>query len=160
MGAHILPHHSSSADVQVADLAIAHQAFWKSYGKRGCLELGVSMGGCRRRGVKVVHDRGLSAGDGIPFLGRMLAGDAPAIDDDYLHRSAIGGYRIRSEEARRERGRPHVDADPTRPNRMHFHLLRTTLFLTWVIFRDDVISPAPVKDEWGGGGVDGFKERE
>jgi len=75
---HVLPDDASGANVEVADLGVAHQALGQAYGEGRGLKLGVTVG----VGVQGVHDGRLGVGDGIAILGALLRGDAPAINDD------------------------------------------------------------------------------
>jgi hypothetical protein len=61
----ILPDDTSSTNVQVSDLRVAHQTLGQTDGKGGSLELGVA-GGAFGEGV---HDGGVGVGDGIAVLG-------------------------------------------------------------------------------------------
>jgi hypothetical protein len=78
----VLPHDAAGADVQVADLAVAHQALWQADGQRRCLELRVALGRLGALLGEVVHGRRVGGEDGVAIFARPLRGDAPAVDDD------------------------------------------------------------------------------
>jgi hypothetical protein len=74
----VLPHDTTGADVQVADLGVSHEAFGQADGERRGLELGEA----RLAQRELVHDRGLGGGNGIAILGGLLRGNAPAVNHD------------------------------------------------------------------------------
>ena len=74
----VLPHDSAGANVQVADLGIAHEPLGQADSKRRGLQLGVS--GLALR--ELVHDGSLGRGNSVTVLGRLLRRDPPTIDPD------------------------------------------------------------------------------
>lgn len=74
----ILVHDSAGTDVQVADFGIAHQAL----GQTDSCGRGLKLSKALLVLGEGVHGRALGVGDGIAVLGRLLAGDSPAIDND------------------------------------------------------------------------------
>lgn len=63
----------------MADLGVAHQTLGKTDGSGGRLKLGVPVVDLG----EAVHDRAIGVGDGVTILGRLLARDAPPVDDDW-----------------------------------------------------------------------------
>ena len=63
----------------MADLGVAHQTLGKADSGGGRLKLGVPVVDLG----EAVHDRAIGVGDGVTILGRLLAGDAPPVDDDW-----------------------------------------------------------------------------
>lgn len=74
----VLPHNAASANVEMADFRVAHQAFGQTDGEgRGVKlgEAGLALG-------ELIHDRGLGRGNGIAILGALLRRDTPTVNDD------------------------------------------------------------------------------
>ena len=78
----ILPDDPAGANVQVADLAVAHEAFREADGERRCLELGIALGSLGSVLGEVVHGRRVGCEDGIAIFARLFCCDSPAVDDD------------------------------------------------------------------------------
>jgi hypothetical protein len=74
----ILPHHTPSANVQVADLRVTHQTLGQADSERRGFELGEARGALGQ----FVHDGRLGCGDGIAVLWRLVRGNAPAVNYD------------------------------------------------------------------------------
>lgn len=74
----VLPDDTAGANVEMANLRVAHQALGETDGERGGLELGEA-GGALGEGV---HDGGAGGGDGVAILGRLGRRDAPAVNHD------------------------------------------------------------------------------
>jgi hypothetical protein len=74
----VLVHDASSANVEMADLRVAHEALRQTNGSGRSLELGVAV----LTLGKAIHDRGFGVCDGISVLGRLSAGDTPSVNDD------------------------------------------------------------------------------
>jgi hypothetical protein len=75
----ILPNNTSSADVQMTDLGVAHQTLWETNGEGRSVKLSVpsSILG------ESIHVWGLCSGNGIAILRRRLRRDTPTINHDY-----------------------------------------------------------------------------
>jgi len=78
----VLPDDTAGADVQVADLTVAHEALGQADSERRGLEFGVALGRLRVGVREGRHDGGLCGGDGIAVGRGVGAGDTPAVDDD------------------------------------------------------------------------------
>lgn len=78
----ILVHDASSANVEMADLRVAHEALRQTNGSGRGLELGVAVLALG----KGIHDGGFGICDGISVLGRLSAGDTPSVNDDWRRR--------------------------------------------------------------------------
>lgn len=63
----ILPDNTTSTNVQMANLGVAHETLGKTDGDGGSLELGVTVGVL----VEGVHDGSVGIGDGITILGAL-----------------------------------------------------------------------------------------
>ena len=74
----VLPHDAAGADVEVADLGVAHEALGQADGERRGVELNVAGGVLG----EAVHDGGLGGGDGVALGGRVGRRDAPAVNHD------------------------------------------------------------------------------
>lgn len=74
----VLPDDTASANVQVADFRVAHEALGQTNGEGRSLELSVA-GGALGEGV---HDGGLRVGDGVSILGGVGGGYSPTVNDD------------------------------------------------------------------------------
>lgn len=74
----VLPDDATGANVQVADLGVAHQALGQSDRQRRGLELGEA----RLALGELVHDGGLGGRNGVAILGALVGRDAPAINDN------------------------------------------------------------------------------
>lgn len=61
----VLPDDTAGANVQVADLGVAHEALRQTDGEGGGLELSEASGGLG----EIVHHGGVCVGDGIAVLG-------------------------------------------------------------------------------------------
>lgn len=74
----VLPDDTAGANVQMTDFGVAHQALRKTDSQRGGFELGETGGALG----EMVHDGGLGGGNGVAILGRLVRGDAPAVNHD------------------------------------------------------------------------------
>lgn len=74
----ILPDDTSSTNVQVSDLGVAHQTLGQTDSKGRSLELGITGGTLG----EAVHNGGVGVGDGIAVLGGRLGGNSPAVNHD------------------------------------------------------------------------------
>lgn len=74
----VLPDDAAGADVEVADLRVAHQALGQADGQRRGLELDIA----RLALGEGVHDGRLGGRDGVAVLWRLLRRDAPPVNDD------------------------------------------------------------------------------
>lgn len=74
----VLPDDAAGANVEMADFRVAHQALGETDSQRGGIELGEA----RFALGEGVHDGGLGGGNGVAILGRLLRGDAPAVNHD------------------------------------------------------------------------------
>ena len=74
----VLPHNTAGANVEMADLGVAHEALGQADGERRGLELGEAGGALGER----VHHGRLGGGDGVAVLGRRRGCNAPTINDD------------------------------------------------------------------------------
>jgi hypothetical protein len=74
----ILPDNTTSTDIEMANLRVAHKTFWQTNSQGGSLKLGESI----RVLVEFVHNWGVRIGDGISILRRVLARDAPSVNHD------------------------------------------------------------------------------
>ncbi|KAG9527173.1 phosphoglycerate mutase 2, partial [Aureobasidium melanogenum] len=78
----VLPDDSAGADVQVADLRVAHEALGETDGERRGLELGVALGDLAALLGELVHPGSVGVEDGVALVGRVLASDAPSVNAD------------------------------------------------------------------------------
>lgn len=85
----VLPDDTASANVQVADLRVAHETLGQTDGEGRSLELSVT-GSALGEGV---HDGGLRVGDGVSILGRVGGGNSPTVNDDYKCAEALESTR-------------------------------------------------------------------
>lgn len=75
----ILPHNTTSTNVQVSNLRVSHEAFWKTDGQRGGLKLSEAVCGL----VELVHNWSVGIGDSIAILWRRLRWNSPSVDHNY-----------------------------------------------------------------------------
>lgn len=102
----VLPHHTASADVQVADFRVAHQTLRQTDSEGGGLELSVTGGALG----ELVHDRGLCVGDGVSILGRVGGGDSPTVNDDCRCAEALESTMKARDKSGRDKKRGHSPA--------------------------------------------------
>ncbi len=74
----VLPDDTAGTNVEMADFGVAHQTLGEADSQRRGIEFGEAGGALR----EAVHDGGLGGGDGVAILGRLLRGDAPAVNHD------------------------------------------------------------------------------
>lgn len=74
----VLPDNAASANVEMADFGVAHEAFGEANSKGRSFELGETS----RALGELVHHRGFSGSDGISIFGGLLGGDTPAVNHD------------------------------------------------------------------------------
>jgi hypothetical protein len=78
----VLPYNTASANVEMADLAVAHEAVGQTNGERRGINFGVALRsfgiGLRERG----HDGGIGGGNRITVRRRVRASNSPTVDDD------------------------------------------------------------------------------
>lgn len=74
----VLVHNTAGANVQMADLRVAHEALGETDGGGGSLQLAVVLLVLGEG----VHLRGVGVSDSIAILGRLVRRDTPAIDHD------------------------------------------------------------------------------
>ena len=74
----VLVNNTSSTNVQMADLGVAHESLRQTDGGGGGLKLGVSVLDL----CEAVHHRAVGVSDGIAILGRLVGWNAPSVDDD------------------------------------------------------------------------------
>ena len=78
----VLPHNTASANVQVADLTVAHESLGETDGERRGLELSVAFGDFAALLGELVHPGSVGVEDGVALVGRVLASDAPSVNAD------------------------------------------------------------------------------
>lgn len=78
----VLPDDTAGANVQVTDLAVAHEAFGETDGERRGLELSVALGDLAALFGELVHPGSVGIEDGVALVGRILAGDTPSVNAD------------------------------------------------------------------------------
>jgi hypothetical protein len=74
----VLPDDAAGADVEMPNFGVAHEALGETNGQGGGIEFGEA-GRALREGV---HDGSVGSGNGVAILGRLLRGDAPAVNHD------------------------------------------------------------------------------
>jgi hypothetical protein len=74
----ILPDDTSSANVEVANFGVAHEALGQTDGEGRSIELGETVHVLGQG----VHDGSLGSGNGIAILGTLLGGNTPPVNDD------------------------------------------------------------------------------
>lgn len=75
----VLPDDTASADVQVSNLGVAHEALGKPYRQRRGIEFGEAVHVLG----ELVHDGSFGGGNGIAILRALVGGNTPTINDDY-----------------------------------------------------------------------------
>lgn len=74
----VLPDDTAGTNVEMADFGVAHETLGKADGQRRGVEFGETVPALG----EVVHDGSLGGGNGVAILGRLLRGDAPAVNHD------------------------------------------------------------------------------
>jgi hypothetical protein len=74
----VLPDDATSANVEMSDLGVAHKAFRKADSQRRGVEFGESGSALG----ELIHHGCLGSSNGVAILGRLLGGNAPAVNHD------------------------------------------------------------------------------